>query len=173
MRRDQAVREHGAQAFEWLDERLQALLERGRALLVQLGPVRDADAALDSPEPARARDALRALRALAVEYGVLRETQCLLTAEAARWASERWLRNWSDQVAVIADFGSVRSPGEVGQPPADPFDQLVWLLEGDPAPQPFVPDYNELQRRVDAAKATDQDDDEPADDEQPYVASPP
>lgn len=150
--REMALRAGSGAAFAWLGTQLDTLLDRGRAILSQLGTVRTFEQALDSEHPTEARDQLRALRALATEYAVLREAQGLLVGTVADVQRQNQSYAWADQVALVAKHGLIANPQVVGQPPADPYDQLVWLLSRSPAPQACVPDYRELQRRADAAK---------------------
>jgi len=125
---------------------LHGLVDRGRAILSRLGTVRSAEQALDAEDPAAMRDALRELRALAGEHATLREAQVLLVGDAAGVQRQRWTLTWHEQVALVTSRGLVTDPHAAGRPPADPYDQLLWLL----GKQAQVPNFAELQRRAEA-----------------------
>ena len=145
--RDDAIRTGSDDAFAWLDRSLHGLCDRGRAILSRLGDVRSAEQALDAEDPAAMRDALRELQALAGEHAALREAQVLLVGDVAGVQRQRWTLTWHEQVALVTSHGLVTDPHAAGRPPAEPYEQLLWLLGKRAA----VPAFAGLQRRADAA----------------------
>ena len=145
-RRDDAIRTGSDAAFAWLERSLHGLCDRGRVILARLGHVRSAEQALDAEDPAAMRDALRELRALAGEHATLREAQVLLVGDVAGVQRQPWTLTWHEQVLLVTSHGLVADPHAAGRPPAEPYEQLLWLL----GQQAAVPTFAALQRRADA-----------------------
>lgn len=167
-RRDSALRDGNAAAFQWLDQRLQELVKQGRTVLARLGPVRTAEAALDAADPVAVRDDLHELGALAAQHEQLREAQVHLVGVVAA-VSPRHL-TWREQLALVREHGLTANPAP-GTPPDEPLARWVWLLD-TPSVAPAVPAYAELMRRAASTKPASPPTTATADQGEPYRSGP-